>query len=234
MKSKRHNRILEIINKKEIETQEELAEELKKSGFEVTQATISRDIKILKLLKVQSISGKYRYVAPTKEERNINDKLFSILANSAISVEKVDKFVVVKTLTGAASAAAEAIDSLYSEDIAGTIAGDNTIFILIRTDEKALELITKIRKIILYIAQNFGNEVALEQLDYIEKKILELGNDPYIGTDPRYLVLKRQGYKVLILKKDLVFYKINEENKTVIVYAVVDGRQDYLNIIRGL
>jgi len=89
-------------------------------------------------------------------------------------------------------------------------------------------------RIILYIAQNFGNEVALEQLDYIEKKILELGNDPYIGTDPRYLVLKRQGYKVLILKKDLVFYKINEEKKTVIVYAVVDGRQDYLNIIRGL
>lgn len=87
-----------------------------------------------------------------------------------------------------------------------------------------------IRKIILYIAQNFGNEVALEQLDYIEKKILELGNDPYIGTDPRYLVLKRQGYKVLILKKNL----INEEKKTVIVYAVVDGRQDYLNIIRGL
>ena len=85
-----------------------------------------------------------------------------------------------------------------------------------------------IRKIILYIAQNFGNEVALEQLDYIEKKILEL------GKDPRYLVLKRQGYKVLILKKNLFFYKINEEKKTVIVYAVVDGRQDYLNIIRGL
>ena len=149
MKSKRHNRILEIINEKEIETQEELAEELKVSGFEVTQATISRDIKILKLLKVQSMSGKYRYVAPTKEERNLNDKLYSILANSAISVEKVDKFVVVKTLTGAASAAAEAIDSLYSADIAGTIAGDNTIFILIRTEEKAFELITKIRKIIL-------------------------------------------------------------------------------------
>lgn len=149
MKSKRHNRILEIINEKEIETQEELAEELKVSGFEVTQATISRDIKILKLLKVQSMSGKYRYVAPTKEERNLNDKLYSILANSAISVEKVDNFVVVKTLTGAASAAAEAIDSLYSADIAGTIAGDNTIFILIRTEEKALELITKIRKIIL-------------------------------------------------------------------------------------
>lgn len=91
-----------------------------------------------------------------------------------------------------------------------------------------------IRRIILYVAQNFGNKVALEKLDEIEKRILELGEDPYIGTSPRYLVLKRQGYKVLILDKDLVFYKIDEENKTVIVYAVVDQRQDYLNIIRGL
>lgn len=91
-----------------------------------------------------------------------------------------------------------------------------------------------IRKIILYIAQNFGNEVALEKLDEIEKRILELGDDPYIGTDPRYLVLKRQGFKVLILEKDLVFYKINEDDKNVVIYAVVDQRQDYLNIIRGL
>ena len=74
----------------------------------------------------------------------------------------------------------------------------------------------------------------MEKLDEIEKRILELGDDPYIGTDPRYLVLKRQGYKVLILEKDLVFYKIDEEKKTVVVYAVVDQRQDYLNIIRGL
>ena len=91
-----------------------------------------------------------------------------------------------------------------------------------------------IRKIILYVAQNFGNSVALEKLDEIEKRILELGDDPYIGTDPRYLVLKRQGYKVLIPEKDLVFYKIDEEKKTVVVYAVVDQRQDYLNIIHGL
>lgn len=91
-----------------------------------------------------------------------------------------------------------------------------------------------IRKIILYVAQNFGNDVALEKLDEIEKRILELGDDPYIGTEPRYLVLKRQGYKVLILEKDLVFYKINETKKTVLIYAVVDQRQDYLNIIRGL
>ncbi len=91
-----------------------------------------------------------------------------------------------------------------------------------------------IRRIILYIAQNFGNTVALEKLDEIEDRILKLGDDPYIGTDPHYLVLKRQGYKVLILEKDLVFYKIDGENKNVIVYAVVDQRQDYLNIIRGL
>lgn len=91
-----------------------------------------------------------------------------------------------------------------------------------------------IRKIILYVAQNFGNDVAIEKLDQIEERILELGDDPYIGTEPRYLVLKRQGYKVLILEKDLVFYKIDEDNKRVIVYAVVDQRQDYLNIMRGL
>lgn len=91
-----------------------------------------------------------------------------------------------------------------------------------------------IRKIILYIAQNFGNAVALEKLNEIEKRILNLGDDPYIGIEPRYLVLKRQGYKVLILEKDLVFYKIDEEKKKVVVYAVVDRRQDYLNIIRGL
>ena len=90
------------------------------------------------------------------------------------------------------------------------------------------------RKIILYVVQNFGNRVALEKLDHIEKRILELADKPYIGTDPNYLVLKRQGYKVLVLEKDLVFYKIDEENKKVIIYAVVDQRQDYLNIIRGL
>ena len=91
-----------------------------------------------------------------------------------------------------------------------------------------------IRKIILYVSQNFRNSVALKKLDEIEKRILELEDDPYIGADPRYLVLKRQGYKVLILEKDLVFYKIDEEEKTVVVYAVADQRQDYLNIIRGL
>lgn len=91
-----------------------------------------------------------------------------------------------------------------------------------------------IRKIILYIAQNFGNDVALQKLDKMEQQILCLGNDPYIGTFPRYPVLRRRGYRVLILEKDLVFYKIKEAAKEVIIHAVVDQRQDYLNIIRGL
>lgn len=149
MKSKRHNKILEIINGKDIETQEELAEELKMAGFDVTQATVSRDIKILKLIKMQSASGKYRYIASSKEQKDINDKLASILSNAAVSVENVDKFVVVKTLTGSANAVAEAIDTLFDTDVAGTIAGDNTIFILVRNIEKAEELVTRVRKMIL-------------------------------------------------------------------------------------
>ena len=88
-----------------------------------------------------------------------------------------------------------------------------------------------IRNIVLYIAEKFGNETALEKLNDLEASILALGDNPYIGTEPRYTVLKRQGYKVLILEKDLVFYKIDDERKVITVYAVVDQRQDYLSII---
>ena len=91
-----------------------------------------------------------------------------------------------------------------------------------------------IRNIVLYIAEKFGNETALEKLNELETSILALGDNPYIGTEPRYTVLKRQGYKVLILEKDLVFYKIDDERKAITVYAVVDQRRDYLSIIRGL
>ena len=91
-----------------------------------------------------------------------------------------------------------------------------------------------IRRIVMYVAENFGAETALEKLDELERSILSLGDNPFIGEDPKYTVLRRQGYKVLILKKDLVFYKVNENEKTVTIYAVVDQRQDYLSIIRGL
>lgn len=91
-----------------------------------------------------------------------------------------------------------------------------------------------IHRIILDIAEKFGTAVALEKLNELEKQIMLLADDPYLGTDPRYMILRRQGYKVLITEKNLVFYKIDEIQKVVTVYAVVDQRQDYLNIIRGL
>lgn len=90
----------------------------------------------------------------------------------------------------------------------------------------------QIRKIILYVAENFGREVALEKLEELERNLLDLGKYPQKCVELRYLVLKRQGYKVLVLEKNLVFYKINEEKQEAIIYAVVDHRPDYLNIIR--
>ncbi|PPK49795.1 ArgR family transcriptional regulator [Clostridium algidicarnis DSM 15099] len=148
VKSKRHSKILEIISLKDIETQEELAEELKESGFNVTQATISRDIKMLKLTKVLSSEGRYKYVVISRDQNQISDKLASVLTNTVLSIESIDKMVVIKTLSGSASAAAEAIDNLQLTEIAGTIAGDNTILILVRSLERAEELVRKIRKLI--------------------------------------------------------------------------------------
>lgn len=103
-------------------------------------------------------------------------------------------------------------------------------YTLVRTDTAD----SLIHKIILDVAEKFGVDVALKKLDELEEQMLLLAQNPYIGTDPRYMVLRRQGYKVLITQKDLLFYKISEKEKLVTVYAVVDQRQDYLNIIRGL
>ena len=101
---------------------------------------------------------------------------------------------------------------------------------IIRTD-KADALI---RRIILFVAENFGEDVALEKLNDLEKSFLPLEDNPYIGTKPRYSILSRQGFLVLILEKDLVFYKVDDKEKIVTIYAVVDQRQDYLSIVLGL
>lgn len=148
MKSKRHCKIIEIINKKAIETQDELAEELRTSGFDVTQATVSRDIKSLKLIKTQDVTGRYRYSVIKNESSNIVEKLTNILKSTVEGVESVNNMVVVKTLTGSASAAAEAIDALNLGEIAGTIAGDNTIFILLRDNDKAIEIVKRIKEMV--------------------------------------------------------------------------------------
>ena len=148
MKSKRNIKILEIIRQKNVETQEELADELRKAGFEVTQATVSRDIKDLKLVKMQSALGKYGYAAPKMEEEHLSAKLIKVLHTLTVSVENVDKMVIVKTTVAGAGPVAEAIDSFEFEEIAGTIAGENTIFIMVRTLKAAEELVLKIRSYI--------------------------------------------------------------------------------------
>lgn len=147
MKVTRHAKILEIISSRNIETQEDLADQLKQSGMNVTQATVSRDIKELKLIKVLSDSGKYKYATINHTESFLSNKLISIFAQTVLQVENVDKFIVIRTMTGSASAAAEALDSLRFDGIVGTIAGDNTIFVIARTTQKAEEITQKMRKL---------------------------------------------------------------------------------------
>jgi transcriptional regulator of arginine metabolism len=148
MKIARHAKILEIISTKDIETQEELAEELKKSGIDITQATVSRDIKELKLIKVLSGKGTYKYASIAPTENLLSDKLVSIFTQTVLRIDFVDKFIVIKTISGSASAAAEAIDSLYWDGIVGSLAGDNTIFVLTRSNQKAEELVGKFKKLV--------------------------------------------------------------------------------------
>jgi len=149
VKSNRHIRILQIIQEKDIDTQEELAEELKRAGFDVTQATVSRDIKTLKLIKNQGAHGKYRYEAPKDNGGLIGDRLTSVLSNLIVSVENVSNMVVVKTVSAGAAPVSEVIDGLGFNGIVGTIAGENTIFIMGRTIDAAEELVVNLRKFIL-------------------------------------------------------------------------------------
>jgi len=141
MKSARHNLILEIIDNKDIETQEELAEELKNHGVKVTQATVSRDIKELRLLKVLSEHGGYKYATVERAEKGMNDRFIRILTESIVCIECVGNLMVIKTLSASASAAGEAIDSMKWAEVLGTIAGDNTLLVICRSPEavEALE-----------------------------------------------------------------------------------------------
>lgn len=134
MKQGRQSMILEVIDEYDIETQDELSAKLKEKGIEVTQATISRDIKELKLIKVQSESGAYKYAASGNETLGKIDVMKRVFRDTVVSVEAAAALVVVHTMTGSANAAAEAIDALNMNEIAGTIAGDNTIFVAVRED----------------------------------------------------------------------------------------------------
>ncbi len=147
MKYTRHARILEIIENKEIETQEELSEELKKVGLNVTQATISRDIKELRLIKVLSQTGKYKYATLNNQDTFLSDRLVRIFKDSIVSYDYAGNILVLKTIPAAAQTAASAIDAANYEDIVGTVAGDDTVFVLIRYPEKIGEIIEKFKNL---------------------------------------------------------------------------------------
>lgn len=148
MRNKRQKRILEIIEQNNISKQQELVNILKKEGFDVTQATVSRDIKHLKLNKTNSKSGeKVRYL-PTKEKENVIHKYSRILKDAYLSFELAQNIIVIKTVSGMAMAAAAAIDNMKIEGIIGCIAGDDTIFCAVRTDEQAISISQEIKKII--------------------------------------------------------------------------------------
>ena len=134
MKTVRQVAILDIIEKQHIETQEELAEALRLRGIRVTQATVSRDIKELRLLKVLTPSGAYKYATADKAENGLSERFIRMLAESLLSVAASNNLIVVKTLSGSANVAAEALDSLHWPEVLGTLAGDNTILLIIRSE----------------------------------------------------------------------------------------------------
>jgi transcriptional regulator of arginine metabolism len=148
MKKKRHEKIMELIKRYPIDTQEELLRLLCEAGFDVTQATVSRDIKELRLLKTLSPDGRYRY-APVKEELKENSaKFYSLFADSAVSVAFAQNIVCVKCQTGMANAVCAAMDTIHWDDVVGTLSGDDTIFILTKNDETAGRLAGEMKKMI--------------------------------------------------------------------------------------
>ena len=146
MKTVRQVAILDIIEKQEIETQEELASALNARGIRVTQASVSRDIKELRLLKVLTPSGKYKYATGDQADNNLTDRFIRMLAESLLSVSSANNLIVVKTLSGSANVAAEALDSMHWPEVLGTLAGDNTVLLIIRSNEETITVTSRIRE----------------------------------------------------------------------------------------
>lgn len=147
MKLGRHSKIVELIGKYEIETQEELAEHLQKAGFHVTQATVSRDIRELKLSKVQSESGKQRYVV-LQSQGSFSDKYIRILKDGFLSMDMAQNILVIKTVAGMAMAVAAALDAIHFHEIVGCIAGDDTIMCAVRSVDDTILVMDKIKKLV--------------------------------------------------------------------------------------
>lgn len=148
MKSRRHAKILDIITEYPIETQDELLARLKDEGYKATQATISRDIKDLRLVKTLGSDGKYRYVSASKNSTDIRSNFSSLFASSVNSIDFAQNIVVIKTLSGMAQAVCAALDSNDYKAVVGTIAGDDTIFIACRSSQLAVNLTEELKKLI--------------------------------------------------------------------------------------
>lgn len=147
MKTKRHSKIVELINSYDIETQEELAQKLEEDGFVVTQATVSRDIRDLKLSKVVTANGKQKYSLMPKQD-GISEKYVRILGEAFVSMDMAQNILVVKTVSGMAMAAAAALDSMQMSEIVGCIAGDDTIMAAIRSVDDTVVVMERIRKLV--------------------------------------------------------------------------------------
>lgn len=145
MKRERHAKIIELIGMYAIETQEELAEKLNAAGFRVTQATVSRDIRELKLTKL-TVDGRQRYVVLQNHSSHMGDKYIGILREGFVSMDMAQNILVIKTVSGMAMAVAAALDALHWHEIVGCIAGDDTIFCAIRTTEETYTVMDKLRK----------------------------------------------------------------------------------------
>jgi len=148
MKNSRHTKILEIISEYNIETQDELITKLCESGYDVTQATVSRDIKQLQLVKIAAENGKYKYALPRRDDVTSGAKFKNILRDTAVSAQNAENIVVIKTYPGMANAAAAAVDAIVGDAIIGSIAGDDTIFIVVKNDAEA-ERVTEILRAII-------------------------------------------------------------------------------------
>lgn len=149
MKVNRHAKIIELIGKYQVETQEELANYLTQEGFKVTQATVSRDIRDLKLTKIPTEDGKQRYTVHPKSDTTLSDKYIRVLREGFASMDMAQNMLVIRTVSGMAMAVATAIDALEFSEVVGTIAGDDTIMCAIRTVEDTMKVVEKINKMVM-------------------------------------------------------------------------------------
>lgn len=148
MKAERQAKILDLIVKKEIGTQEELTTELERAGFVATQATVSRDIREMKLTKVAMSNGKLRYVAYRKTEENMTEKYNRIFCDGFVSMDNAQNILVIKTVSGMAMAVAAALDHMELPEIVGSIAGDDTIMCAVRSVDDTLIIMGRLRKLV--------------------------------------------------------------------------------------